>query len=70
MDRQLMPGKMVLVEELLPTHLTGKLALPVALHVLVQVQLCLEHFPTLPTGKVTPPRVPNGHVTRMGVRGK
>ena len=70
MDGQLMPGKVVLVEELLPTHLTGKLALPMALHVLVQVQFCLEHFPALPTGKVSPPRVPNGHVTRVGVRGK
>ena len=70
MDCQLMPGQVVLVEELLPTHLTGKLALSMALHVLVQVQFRLEHLPTLPTCKVTTPRVPNGHVTSVCMLGK
>lgn len=68
-DSLLVPGQVVLVEEPLSTHLAGKLALPVALHVLVQVQLGLEHLPTLPARKVPTPGVPDGHVTSVGKLG-
>lgn len=66
MHGQLMSGQVMLVEKALTTHLTCKLALTVALHVLVEVQLCLKHFAALPTGKVSTSSVPDSHVTDVG----
>ena len=70
MYSKLMAWKVVFVQEAMATHFTGVLAFPMTLHVLVQVQLGLERFPTLSTGKVPATEMSHGHMPCMGPLGE